>query len=264
MGFVANLLDQVQQRRVFFEPDRLILLTQHKKNLFLFGDGHDGLVDDLEFLQSLRGCMQLTQAAIDQHEAGHRFIFVAQAAIAPVDRLSHAGKIVVAPLAANNEFAIVGFLHPAIFPNYHRGHHVGALNMRDIEALDAFRRRRKIEGGFQRFRHGFARGFEHAKALLERVARVLFDQIEKGMLWAALRCGDIDAPVGQAECGRAFTQRFLEQRAILEIARHVDDAREKRGVEIQLFEQRRQKLGGIKRVLILPIKIAPVHHASSA
>ena len=62
----------------------------------------------------------------------------------------------------------------------------------------------------------------------------------------------------------ALAEDFLEQGAILEVHGNVNGARQVGGVEVQLFQQRGQKFGGLEFLEILPIKIAPVHHASSA
>jgi hypothetical protein len=42
---IPNLLDEMKDRGVMLQPDRLILLAEHKNNFFLFRDARDGLVD---------------------------------------------------------------------------------------------------------------------------------------------------------------------------------------------------------------------------
>ena len=71
--FVANLLDQVQQRRMLVQADGFVFLSEDEEDFFLLGDGGDGLVDDFEFFERLRGGVQLSQAAVDQDQAGQGF-----------------------------------------------------------------------------------------------------------------------------------------------------------------------------------------------
>ena len=81
--------------------------------------------------------MQLPQPAIDLHQPGHRASFFLEPRIAPRHYFAHAGEIVVALHRADDEFAVIGLLHPAVFPHHHAGHLVGALYVGDVEALDA-------------------------------------------------------------------------------------------------------------------------------
>lgn len=70
MGFVADLLHQMQDRRVVIEAHGLVLLSQDVENFFLLGDGRDGLIDDGEFVERGRSGVQLAEAAVDEDEAG--------------------------------------------------------------------------------------------------------------------------------------------------------------------------------------------------
>ncbi len=78
------------------------------------------------------------------------------------------------------------------------------------------------------------------------------------MFLPALRIQDLHAMPG------FFGQDFLEQLAIFEIHRRMDETRQIGGIEIELLQQRRQKFGGIEFVQVLPVKIAAVHHAPAA
>src|ERR1700687_2070055 len=62
---------------------------------------------------------------------------------------------------------------------------------------------------------------------------------------------------------RSRAENFLQDCAVLEIHRHVDGARQIRGVQIELFEQRRQKFSGFKCFQVFPVEIAPVHDAAA-
>jgi len=66
VGLVANELDQVQDRRMMIERDRIFLLSVNVENLFAFGDGGQGLVDDLELFQRFGGGVELAQTSVDQ------------------------------------------------------------------------------------------------------------------------------------------------------------------------------------------------------
>src|SRR5712672_4043225 len=96
--------------------------------------------------------MQLTDATIDQNKAGHGPLLFQNAAVPASHRFAHASEIVVlaehrkgvggcavASLAANDELAIIGLFHPAVFPDDHRSYRVRARSVGDIEAFDATR-----------------------------------------------------------------------------------------------------------------------------
>src|SRR5947209_11854973 len=51
---VANLLNQVEDRRMPFEGDWLVLLAMNVNYLFFFGDAGERLIDDLQFFQGFR------------------------------------------------------------------------------------------------------------------------------------------------------------------------------------------------------------------
>ena len=125
-----------------FQANGLILLPEDVDDFLLLGNAGDGLIDDFQFLQRRRGRVELAEASVNQNEAGERLFFFQEPAISALDDFLHACKVIVAPGPANDELAIVGFLHPAVFPNYHGSNCVGALQVGDIEALDASRRLR--------------------------------------------------------------------------------------------------------------------------
>ena len=262
--FIANLLDQMKDRGVVFQPDGLILLPEDVNDFFLLGNAGDGLVDDFELFERRRGRVQLAESAVDQDQARERFLLFLQAPVAPLDGFLHAREIVVSPFAANDEFPVIGFFHPPVFPHHHRGHRVRALQVRDVEALDAPRRFRQAERLFERLDDGFRAGLQHAEALLEGVARVFLHQFQKGVFRAALRHQNFHAAARRFEMRAALGEDFLEKFAILEIHGHVNGARQIRGVEIELLQQRRQKFGGLEFRKVFPVKIAPVHDAPAA
>ena len=149
---VANLLDEVQQRRMARQADRLVFLPEHVEDFLFLGDGGDGLVDDFEFLEGFGGGVQLAEAAVDQDQAGHGPPSRPAGGVTAVDDFAHGGEIVVAPFAADDELAVVGFLHAAVFPDDHGGHGVGALDVGDVEALDALGRRGQSQSAIRALR----------------------------------------------------------------------------------------------------------------
>ena len=80
-----------------------------------------------------------------------------QSLVAARDYLAHGSKIVHAFDGADDEFAVVRLLHLAVFPHHHRGHGFRALNVGDVEALDALGQFGQAEGFLQFFLNGFAR-----------------------------------------------------------------------------------------------------------
>ncbi len=71
MGFVADLLHQMQDGRMMVEHDGIVFLSVDVNDLFSFRDRGERLVDDLESIECLSGGVELSEAAIDQDEARH-------------------------------------------------------------------------------------------------------------------------------------------------------------------------------------------------
>ena len=76
------------------ERDRFVFLSVYVDDLLALGDGGQRLVDDLDRLQRLRGCVQLAQSAVDQDQAGHFLLFFLNALVAAGDDFPHGGKVV--------------------------------------------------------------------------------------------------------------------------------------------------------------------------
>jgi len=154
--------------------------------------------------------VELAEAPVDQDQVGEGFLFFLEAAITALNDFLHAREIVISPFATNDELAIAGFFHPPVFPHNHRSHRVGALQMGDIEALDSARRLRQPEGLLERVDNRLRAGLQRPEALLEGVARILFNQLQEGVLRAPLRHQNFDAaarpardsPPARSECPR--------------------------------------------------------------
>src|SRR5580704_17127043 len=262
--FITDLLNQVQQGRMFFEANRFVLLAENEKDFFLLGDGGHGLIDDFQLFQGLRSGVQLSQPAVDQNQAGHFLLFALHPAIAAFYCLAHTCEIVIAPFAANDEFAVIGFAHAPVFPDDHRGNRIGSLEMGNIEALDALRWSGKIQRGLERLGNGFGIGLQDAESLLERMARIFLHQIQERMLRTALRYRDLHAAIGQVQRFGALRKDVFEQLAILEIAHDVNGSRQIGGIEIKLLEHRGKKFVGIEFLEVFPIEITAIDYAAGA
>ena len=81
--------------------------------------------------------MQLPEAAIDQNQIRKFPLLFLQARVAARDHFAHGCEVVVAFDGPDDELAVIGLLHSAVFPDHHAGHFVGALNVRNIKTLDA-------------------------------------------------------------------------------------------------------------------------------
>ncbi len=98
----------------------------------------------------------------------------------------------VAALGAlpDGEPAVLGLAGQAVLEHHQRGHHVGALHVADVHALDAQRRLVKAERVLQLLQRGRARGEVAGAAQLvlrERLLRVALHGLHQRPLVAALR-----------------------------------------------------------------------------
>jgi hypothetical protein len=73
VGLVANLLNQVKDRRMPLQYDRLVFLAQHIKYLLFFCNAGDRLIDDLQRFERLRRSVKLSNSAINQDKSGQFF-----------------------------------------------------------------------------------------------------------------------------------------------------------------------------------------------
>ena len=98
----------------------------------------DRLVAEAELLERVDRGPELALAAVDQHEVGQLLALLEQPLVAAAHHLAHRGEVVGrARHALDPELAVVGLLRQAVLEDDHRGHDVGALDVRDVEALDA-------------------------------------------------------------------------------------------------------------------------------
>ena len=83
-------------------------------------------------------------------------------------------------------------------------------------------------------------GLHHAEALIEGLLGILADQIDQRALLAALRNVDLHPAL------LAFGQHLFQRRTVFEIHRHVNRVRHVLLIEINLLQQRREKLARVE------------------
>src|SRR5581483_1728313 len=82
--------------------------------------------------------------------------------------------------------------HRALLPHHQRRHRLRALDVRNVEALDACRWFRQRQRVLQRLLHRLGRRLQYPETLVKRLLRVLTDEIDEGPLVTALRNRDLD------------------------------------------------------------------------
>ena len=161
-------------------------------------------------------------------------------AIAPADDFAHGSKIIDAFDGLDLKFAIVGFLHGAVFPNHHGGDRFRALDVGDVEALDAPGQVGQRQQILQRFLDHLARRLQHAEALIETLLGILPREVDQGTLLSAAGHAQLHFVL----C--ALAQQGRERSAIGKIDRYVDRARHVLLVDIELLQQGGEKEGSVK------------------
>ncbi len=132
---------------------------------------------DADFGEGVGGGVELAEAAVDEDEGGEGFFLVEEAAVAALDDFAHGGEVVDAGDGFDLEFAVVGFFHGAVFPDDHGGDGVGALDVGDVEALDALGEFGEGEGVLEGLGDGALGGLEDAEALVVGLLGVLAHQV---------------------------------------------------------------------------------------
>ena len=130
--------------------------------------------------------------------------------------------------------------------------------MGNIEAFNAARFFRKIQGALQGFADGFRTGFQYAEALFERVLGIALDQVQERSFIAPLRREYFNFVTS------ALRKRFFEQFAVFKIDGHMNGFRQIFRFQIELFEKRWNKFLRVEFFEILPIKFTAIDDASPA
>jgi hypothetical protein len=217
------------------ENDGVVFLSVDVDDLFALGDGGERLVDDFERFERLGGGVELSQAAVDQHQAGHGLFFFLLPLVAARDHLAHGGEIVHAGDGLDDELAVVGFLHLAVFPHHHRCHRFRSLNVRDVEALDALWQLGQAERLLQGFLNGARIGLQNAETLIVRLLGIGAGEIDEFAFVSALRNGDMHSCGAGALARELLAERVFKFLAIFEVDGNVDVARDVGLREIELL-----------------------------
>ena len=193
VGLVTDFLHEVEDRGAAVQDDGLVFLPVDVDDLFFFGDGGERLEGDPDLFKRGVGGVELAEAAVYEDERGEEFFLVEQAFVATLDDFTHAGEVVIAGDGFDLEFAVVGLLHGAIFPDDHGGYGFCALDVGDVEALDAGGELSECEGVLQGLLNGFLVRLEDAEALVIGLLGVLADEVYERAFIAALGGGELNA-----------------------------------------------------------------------
>src|SRR5579859_3671724 len=136
--------------------------------------------------------MELAEAAVDEDERRKLLLFFEEALVAAMDDLAHGGEVVDAGDGLDLELAVVGLLHAAVLPDDHGSDGLRALDVGDVEALDALWEFFKSQRVLQRLLDGLLVGLEDAEALVVGLAGVLAYKVDERAFVAALGRGDLD------------------------------------------------------------------------
>src|SRR6185312_1582275 len=192
MRLVTDHLDQMQHRIVMIEDNGIVLLSVDVDDLLAFGDRGKRLAGYLQAFQRLRRRVQLADAAIDENQTRHLQLVFRDALIPPGDDLAHGGEIVDPVDGLDDELAVVALLHLAIFPDDHGCDGLCALDVRDVEALDALRRLGQGERILQCLRNGLRVRLQYAEALVVRLLGIVSGQVDQRTFIAALGNENLD------------------------------------------------------------------------
>ena len=130
-------LHEMEHGRAAVENDGLVFLPVEVDDLFFLGDGGERLRGEAERFKCCGGGVQLAKAAVDEDERGHGLAVFLQSLVAAGYDLAHGGEVIDSDDGLDFEFAVGGFVHLAVFPHDHGGDGFCALDVRDVEALDA-------------------------------------------------------------------------------------------------------------------------------
>ena len=171
-----------------------------------------------------------------------------------MDHFAHGGEVVDAEDGHDLEFAIELLVHLAVFPDDERGHGFSALDVGDVEALDAAGQLGEHEGVGEGLLNGLARGLEDAEALDVGLLGVLAGEVDEGSLFAALGDGDLDAMAG------ALGEQVGEGFAVVEIDGDEDGAGDVVLVDVELLEEGAEDGAGVEGGLRWsPQRLKPGH-----
>ncbi len=94
MGFVPNLLNDVENRRVVIETNWVAFAPRHEQQFLFFRDARERLRRQAKRIQRFSSRVQLADAAINENEGRERTLFFNEPAITARDCFAHAGEII--------------------------------------------------------------------------------------------------------------------------------------------------------------------------
>ncbi len=225
VGLVTHALEQIQALTGAGQDHRVVL-AGHPDLLQALGEAADGDVVDAQLVQRPLGGGDLRLAAVDDDElrrigeplgspvvvlqllAGFLTGFLAVRPLAGLlllgdvaleaaaDHLVHGPDVVLPLEALDLEAPVLALALEAVLEDDHGGHHVVALEMGDVVALDPQRGAVQVEGLgdlLQRARAGGEVGGALGLVQHERLLGVALHGLHEGLLVAALRDAQRDA-----------------------------------------------------------------------
>ena len=221
VGFIANLLDQIKRCGAGRQHDGS-LVPRHENLLIGLCQAANWYIE-AKRLKLLNCSGQLRLAAIDNEQVGTRakaLVRHALGSIATPQNLGHRYEVVrLVQFGLNFKATILALVGTAVGKYHHRSDGKGAVQRRDIETLDAQRRRRQRQRTFELQERliGAIVSIPRAHHVAhEGMARIFGSHIEQAVLFAALR---------PMEMARAFAlaRKPLPQRfGILKLDRKID------------------------------------------
>src|SRR5215470_1185259 len=138
---VAELLQRVQRRRGWIEQQRLAAVA--RVDLFLLlRQGYDRNPVEAEILEDLEPDVELAPAAVDEDQIWQHAPLLQGFAETAAKDLAQRREVVGPAHGADLEPLVVVFLQGSVLPDDHRADLLGALDVRDVIALDPIRRAR--------------------------------------------------------------------------------------------------------------------------
>ena len=235
----------------------------HEDLLLALGERDDRDPGQVELAHRSERRGELALAAVDHDQVRERrerpvvalLLDQPVAGEAPAHRLGDRSEVVLSPLVADPELAVVRAARHGLLEHDHRRDALRLAQVRGVEALDAHRQHLEVERLAQLLERlcascAGARGGERLVA--QRELGVALGEPEHPALLAAHRDAHLDP--------RAATLRevVLEHLPILELARDDDERRDADLLGVVLGEERDDQLAGIPIADVLEVDRAPL------
>ncbi len=234
VGLVPDPLDELEHRRGARERHRQAPPPDEEQFLALGEAGHR-LIAQAQLLEGLDRGAQLALAPVDEDEVRQILPLLQETLVPPAHDLAHGSEVVRGPREAlHPELAVVGLLRKPLLEDHHRRHDVGALDIGDVEALDASRLDLEVEDVTERPEDLLGLLSRVLPLQLEGQARVADHEVQQAQLLPPLRGADPDprAP--------ALAQPGLEQLPIGQVHGEQDLAGDVPPPGVELLEGRGQ------------------------